>query len=285
MELFSGIRDFTYQLELANSSNALQSAIAKLVGSMGFEYYMYNVYPSAALVNTSAGQDMVLTNFPVDWMSHYIGQGYAEVDPALKYVVSKRRGCIWDKLISTTNLTKRQEQLQDDAGAARISGGLTLPIASRHGEFATFICVPEKSFLHNDERLELVRPMLDLVANYLHAKALKIMVGERLAAQKQLLGMSLSPREREVLYWASLGKTGWETGAILGISQKSAEMHAENAKNKLEAANKTHAVAKAISRGLIPDLREVGVFEALAVRMGLLDGPKTRALGRGSGAA
>ena len=46
----------------------------------------------------------------------------------------------------------------------------------------------------------------------------------------------LTPREREVLAWISKGKSNFEIGAILG---------------KLNASTRGHAIAKAVSAGLV----------------------------------
>lgn len=51
--------------------------------------------------------------------------------------------------------------------------------------------------------------------------------------------------------WAAHGKTMAETGEILGISKRTVVHHVEEAKAKLDAANVTQAVAKAIRSNLI----------------------------------
>ena len=61
----------------------------------------------------------------------------------------------------------------------------------------------------------------------------------------------LSKRQQEVLQWAAVGKTDWEIGMILGISESAVKFHFEIARKKLNATNRTHAVARAITMGLI----------------------------------
>ena len=56
----------------------------------------------------------------------------------------------------------------------------------------------------------------------------------------------LTPREKEVLAWSSRGKSAWEVGEIINITQRTVEQHLENARRKLGAMNGTHAVALAI---------------------------------------
>lgn len=61
----------------------------------------------------------------------------------------------------------------------------------------------------------------------------------------------LSARELEVLQWAKDGKSYWETGKILNISERTVKFHLENGYRKLGATNKAQAIAKAMSFGLI----------------------------------
>jgi DNA-binding CsgD family transcriptional regulator len=62
---------------------------------------------------------------------------------------------------------------------------------------------------------------------------------------------SLTPREREVLWWAAQGKSAWEIGGILHISKRTVDGHTHNAMRKLGAANRTQAVAIALRERLI----------------------------------
>lgn len=61
----------------------------------------------------------------------------------------------------------------------------------------------------------------------------------------------LTPREKECLQWAAFGKSEWEVSQILGISEHTAEKHLLNAKTKLGASNRVHAVAEAIRCGVL----------------------------------
>jgi len=61
----------------------------------------------------------------------------------------------------------------------------------------------------------------------------------------------LTPREKEVLKWLSLGKTSWDVSVILGISEKTINFHVSSLMQKLDAVSRTHAVAIAFQLDLI----------------------------------
>jgi DNA-binding CsgD family transcriptional regulator len=59
--------------------------------------------------------------------------------------------------------------------------------------------------------------------------------------------LSLAPREAEVLFWISKGKTSRETAAILSITRKTVDKHAERIHRKLGVETRTAAAAIAWS--------------------------------------
>ena len=70
----------------------------------------------------------------------------------------------------------------------------------------------------------------------------------------------LTKRECEVLAWVARGKSAWEIGEILEITKRTVDEHVQTACRKLGAENRTHAVAIAISQGLIALLNSNGDF-------------------------
>ncbi len=60
---------------------------------------------------------------------------------------------------------------------------------------------------------------------------------------------SLSSREREVLQWICAGKTSWEIGAILGLTERMINKIIGEAMVKLDAVTRTQAVVNAIRLG------------------------------------
>jgi len=63
--------------------------------------------------------------------------------------------------------------------------------------------------------------------------------------------IQLTTTEREVLQWVKEGKTTWETSLIMKKSERAIKFHVYNILKKLNAVNKTHAVAIALENHLI----------------------------------
>jgi DNA-binding CsgD family transcriptional regulator len=60
----------------------------------------------------------------------------------------------------------------------------------------------------------------------------------------------LTPREHEVLYWVTQGKTNQEIGIILDISPATVGKHVEHLFTKLHVENRTAAARVALDRRL-----------------------------------
>ena len=58
---------------------------------------------------------------------------------------------------------------------------------------------------------------------------------------------ALTPRELECLQWAAEGKTSWEIGRLLRISERTAIFHLNNASRKLGVCSRQAAVARAVA--------------------------------------
>ncbi|MDX8450958.1 helix-turn-helix transcriptional regulator [Mesorhizobium sp. VK3C] len=57
-------------------------------------------------------------------------------------------------------------------------------------------------------------------------------------------GVLLTPREYECLQWAAQGKTDWEIGRILGITQRTVAFHLVNARGKLGVTTTRQAIGR-----------------------------------------
>jgi DNA-binding CsgD family transcriptional regulator len=99
------------------------------------------------------------------------------------------------------------------------------------------------------DRHELTRVVADLQLFAVHAldAAMRVLVPGAASPD----GPSMTPRELEALRWTMDGKTAWEVGSILGITERTAVLHLNNAMRKLGCVNKHQAVLKALRLGLI----------------------------------
>jgi len=88
--------------------------------------------------------------------------------------------------------------------------------------------------------------------------------------------IELTARQLACLHWASLGKTSWETGVIMGVTERTVNYHIQLACKKLNVSGRQAAITKAIHAGLLsplsgppPPLPSPGIHPLAAREMSL----------------
>ncbi|RWF05572.1 MAG: LuxR family transcriptional regulator [Mesorhizobium sp.] len=64
-------------------------------------------------------------------------------------------------------------------------------------------------------------------------------------------GQRLSKREMECISWVAKGKSSWDIGMILGISENTVNFHIKKVNIKLSSSNRTVSAIKAVVLGII----------------------------------
>lgn len=182
----------------------------------------------------------VFTTYPSSWVQRYQEARYIQSDPVLKRIAASNLPVFWD------DAKHRKHIVFDEARQHGLANGITVPVWGPTGERAVLSIAtdiaPEKSQKH---RMATAGTVL-LTALHLHEAV------ERTTAHASEPSIPrLTPREKECLQWAAHGKTSWEIGNILSISEWTVIFHMTKATKKLNAANRRQAVARALSLRLI----------------------------------
>jgi len=71
----------------------------------------------------------------------------------------------------------------------------------------------------------------------------------------------LSKRELQCLEWVATGKTSWEIGVIIGLSERTVNFHLLNGCRKLQVFGRQAGVAQALRYGLLSGNPHLSVNE------------------------
>jgi LuxR family transcriptional regulator, quorum-sensing system regulator CviR len=174
-------------------------------------------------------------SYPTEWADIYRSQNFVQVDPI---VSTGRTGLLYWSDVYRQSPPGREFYAQAE------SFGLSNGFSHIHADKNVFglMSIADKK-LRNSKRSRIILNTLaphfhQLIAKLLHQKACQRVP-------------KLTPREREVLLWAMVGKSNWEISVILGISQESIKGHIANILRKLDATNRAHAVAIALQYDLL----------------------------------
>ena len=225
------------RLESADALDDLRGAIFALRDQFKVSHIVYH------WVN-SAGDQYGCGTYDDEWVSRYLEKGYLRIDPVIQGCYQRFHPVDWKRLDWGSKAARAF--LQDAIAHGVGNQGFSIPIRGPNGQFALF------SVSHNatDEEWEAFtethRRDLILVAHYFNQKALELEPG-RAPEPSQ----SLSPREIEAMTLLAIGYSRAQAAETLSISEHTLRVYVESARFKLGALNTTHAVARAISRGLV----------------------------------
>jgi DNA-binding CsgD family transcriptional regulator len=222
---------------LAQGHEVLRAALA----DYGLEHVAY------AAINLPAATDnrpLIAVTYAAEWQKHYLQAGYVNLDPIVRAGMGGILPVDWETIDRSDPLILR---FFGEAQEFRIgSRGLSFPVRGRHGEFALFSVTSAVS--EAEWRRLKGAHMRDfmMLAYYFHSWAIK---AEGLDDNEAVARLSM--REKDCLRWRAMGKSDWEIGQILAISERTVKFHLECARSKLGASNTVHAVARAMSKGLV----------------------------------
>ncbi|WP_316979496.1 LuxR family transcriptional regulator [Shumkonia mesophila] len=182
---------------------------------------------------------LVISTYPPAWTTHYLESHYERLDPVVLRARRDAEPFDWGLATGQRDLSGAQRQFFDEAAEFGIRCGFTIPIHDSRGLVAAVTFAANEPYAAFRRAIDAHAEGLQLMAMYFH-----VHVRRKLAADRLVDGVTLSPREYECLAWAAQGKSAWEIGRILGISRRTAAFHLENAKAKLGVRSIAQAVVR-----------------------------------------
>jgi len=207
-------------LERAAGLEDLQTVIAELCETYRIDHMVYH------WVNSQGDQYGCGTYSPA-WVERYLENDYLRIDPVIQGCYQRFHPVDWKRY-----------------GVG--NQGFSIPMRGPNGQYALFTtshnCTDEEwQAFKNKHRRQLI-----LLAHFFNQKALEF-EPERIPKASR----TLSPRETDAMTFLAMGFNRAKAADTMEISEHTLRVYIESARFKLGAVNTTHAVARAMSRGLI----------------------------------
>jgi DNA-binding CsgD family transcriptional regulator len=224
-------------LDATGTLEGLQDIIVLLRDTFAIDHMVYHWVDSA-------GEQYGCGTYDDEWVERYVTQNYIRTDPVIIGCFQRFHPVDWKRLdwSGKPARTFLGDALKNGVG----NQGYSIPIRGPNGQFALFTanhtCDDDSwaTFTDTHSR-ELI-----LMAHYFNRKALEF-EPDRKGEQAR----ALSPREVDAMTLIAMGYSRAQVADTLSISEHTLRVYIESARFKLGAHNTTHAVARALSRGLI----------------------------------
>lgn len=226
-----------------NSIDAAHGVLTDLSADLGMSTFIFAYSYNESL---TAPRHHVITNAE-RWMDHYVKANLRSRDPIVKYILERNTPVRWNDLPTMPNYgSDEQLDVMRQASDFGMNYGVSIPCRSADCLGVLSFAGDSPKSLQSCDELMIYGPVL---SNHLLDCVRRIEQSQ--PAQSKEATEQLSPREIDALYWASEGKTAWEIGQILSISERTVVFHLTNATAKLGASSRQHAISKAILLGIL----------------------------------
>jgi LuxR family quorum-sensing system transcriptional regulator SolR len=220
------------------SEAVLFEHLARTARQLGFEFCAYGIQLP---IPVSRPVVTLFNNYPQAWKAMYAERGYIDIDPTVEH---GRKSCLpviwspqlyemapafWEEARGQGLYTGWAQSTRDDRGAV---GMLTLARSAKQIDAAEILADKAR---------------MCWLTQFAHVG----MAGLLLPKAVPESTVTLTLREKEVLRWTAEGKTAYEIGQILSVSERTVNFHINNVVCKFDASNKTQAAVKAATLGML----------------------------------
>jgi len=223
-------------LENASEPADLQDISVQFRDYFGVDHLVYHWV-------SAAGDQYGCGTYHPDWVQRYLEKDYLRIDPVIQGCYQRFHPVDWKRLDWSGEAARAFLKEALDYGLR--NQGYSVPLRGPNGQFALFTV---NHRIGDDSWARFTRTHMQellLAAHYVNERALAL-DGDSPAPHQ-----ALSPRETDALTLLAAGNSRAKAAERLKISEHTLRVYIESARFKLGAMNTTHAVANALSRGLI----------------------------------
>ncbi|MFI0846540.1 autoinducer binding domain-containing protein [Mesorhizobium sp. IMUNJ 23232] len=216
------------------------SEVLEFASRIGASHLLAGVIPPPALSRTGQLSHVLLHSWPREWSERYFSSGYLYRDPTIRLVREGTASFLWSELDTHRPISLPEKSVMSEATEFRLLEGFTIALSTVERQPIGISIAGERLEFSRRERLSL-----ELISAYAAGCAIVLMEG---GLRPEI---RLSPRQLDVLRWASEGLKNEEIADRLSISAHTAEMHLRAIREKLGVTNTVHAVAEALRLRII----------------------------------
>jgi LuxR family transcriptional regulator, quorum-sensing system regulator BjaR1 len=229
---------FIEELDRLTAPDAAMDAMQKSLSLFGFDNFIMTCLPGP---REKFEQAVLMRKWPKGWFELYASQDYVRVDPVIHHCRNTVQPFEWKDAPIHENAGPRALEVMNRAVDYGMKEGFCLPVHGING-YEACLSMSGKAL----DISSRTKPALHLMSMYAFER-----IRTHVSRASDPPAKTLTSREREMLVWAAAGKSAADTGDIVGITERTVTAHIVSACQKLQATNKTQAVARALQYRII----------------------------------
>lgn len=222
--------DYFCRCEEASSLKTLRELLFEAVGRLHLSYVACGGPIDPAHPRDGA---FLFDNYPDDWVERFCDKAYHRIDPVFRHAERTRAPFWWHDEAFLAPLDVRQKRLLNEARAFRIADGYTIPLTHNPSWSASITVMSDTGDID-----EWTRQAVHMIGGWVHQRACLLLQ----RAPMDCHSGPLTKRERECLSLKARGADDDEIAKQLQISVSTVCRHLDQAKLRLGAKSREHAV-------------------------------------------
>ena len=236
--------DFLDKAKYCKNVEELSELAQRTFDLFGFPMWAYQT-KSELLMTRS--EPILIHNFPRSWETYYTQNNCTNVDPVITYGSNQTRPFQWSEITAHVDFNHTELEYQNASREHGMNDGLAIPIIGGNGRTSMLSLTTDIENEGLSSLLRVYHTEIVAITFAFHTIAKDLIKDNQLVADDP----ELTEREKECLLWASKGKSLWEIGMIIGISERTVKFHLDNARKKYKVPNIQNLIIHAIARGHI----------------------------------
>lgn len=224
-------------------------SLGKILATLGFDSWAYTVKMPDSFSGSSFD---VIHTWNQEFVDRYV-KIHAPYCPRLNHLWQSEQPLIYDKKFHDDDLKRLSQQppkvkvlIEEIIDFGYHGHGFSLTTHGKYGDKGVLTLQNRDWRQDGVDAIALNFHVASAFFPFMHMKYIELKGWKPPGSIIQL-----TERELECLRWAADGKTAWETGMVLNVSERTVNFHMTNAQKKLMASNKIQTVARAILYNLL----------------------------------
>jgi len=237
MGKFREVQEFVRQSRDCADLDALRNLIGDATRTFGFRYFLISHH-----ISVLGPKVVQLSNYPEDWSNAMRSKSHFATDPVVRACQKTAAPFLWGELDRIIPLSAAQREILDGASRAGLGAGFSVPFhipgeCTGSGSFAVACGKPLD---------EATIPSVNYVAAFAFEAARRLLPRTDKLKFDLDAAPGLTERQLDCIVLMAQGKSDWDAGRILGISQRTVQEHLDTARRRYGVGSRAQLIVRAL---------------------------------------
>lgn len=228
------------EITSAPEAEGLTAVLENVSKQMGFRYFALTHHVEMARDGAKVGR---IHNYPSQWAAYHDKNALGISDPVHRASHTSCAGFLWSDMETMIPLTSEDRRILALSREYGVGDGFTVP-ANVPGESSGSCSFANATDIPVDEATLPLAQLVGILAFERARRCWGIRSFEKCPPR-------LTDRQRDCLLWVGRGKSDWEIGHILGITEDTVDRHLTNARERYGAPKRTVLLVRALFDGTL----------------------------------